>query len=135
MARSVFMKGPVIGLPAEIPFRSDREYTFCRICGDLFQPALERLPDAEYTAVVREQSMAQQRWWSAEHNKTHESWEHEQFERSGRFLSPEATYRLVPYGIIPLSDLVFDGDSAAAGLEAPRISNFDNYEWDTPKER
>lgn len=123
------MKGPTIGLPAEIPFRSDREYTFCRLCGAIFQPALERYPNEDYTPSVQAQSKEMQRWWADTHNKTHQDWEHEQFLSSGRFLSPEATYKLVPYGIIPLSDLVFDGDSAAAGLEAPRMPDFDNYEW------
>lgn len=123
------MKGPVIGLPSDIPFRADREYTFCRICGELFQPRLERVPDREYTEALQEQSLSIQRWWASEHNKKHPQWKHEQLAMSGRFLTPEATYALVPYGIIPLSDLVFDGDSAAAGLEAPRISTFDNYEW------
>jgi len=123
------MKGPTIGLPAEIPFRSDREYTFCRLCGDIFQPALERYSDEDYTPLVQAQSQEMQRWWRDTHNKTHQDWEHEQFLNSGRFLSPEATYKLVPYGIIPLSDLVFDGDSAAAGLEAPRMPDFNNYEW------
>lgn len=129
MQRALFLKGPVIGLPDDIPFRADREYTFCRLCGELFQPALERVDVREYTARVRAESMEMQRWWADTHNRTHQDWEHEQFILSGRFLSPEATYRLVPYGIIPLSDLVFDGDSAAAGLEAPRMSNFSNYEW------
>lgn len=129
MSRAVYMKGPVIGLPEEVPFRSDREYTACRICGDLFQPALERVPDSEYTDAVKAQSQQQQRWWSENHNRKHPLWEHEQLEKSGRFLTPEATYRLVPYGVIPLSDLVFDGEHAAAGLEAPRQSNYDNYEY------
>jgi len=127
--RALYLKGPVIGLPREIPFRADREYTFCRLCGEMFQPELERCSDDEYTPDVRRASFKQQRWWAEEHNKTHPDWEHRQFNNSGRFLSPEATYRLVPYGVIPLSDLVFDGDSAAAGLEAPRISTFDNYQW------
>lgn len=129
IARAVFLKGPVIGLPDDIPFRSDREYTFCRICGELFQPEIERLPQERYTPQVRERSMKMQRWWSENHNRKHPDWEHERLKLSGRFLTPEATYALVPYGIIPLSDLVFDGDNAAAGMEAPRMSNFENYEW------
>jgi hypothetical protein len=128
-SKSVFLKGPVIGLPDEIPFRSDREYIFCRICGELFQPELERLPDDLYTLEVMRQSMILQKLWADGHNKTHPDWEHRQFVLSGRFLSPEATYKLVPFGVIPLSDLVFDGDSAKAGLEAPRMSDFRNYEW------
>ena len=127
--RSVFMKGPVIGLPADIPFRADREYTFCCICGELFQPELERVPDQRYTREVQAQSLSIQRWWADSHNKTHPDWEHRQYKLSGRFLTPEATFRLVPYGIIPLSDLIFDSDSAAAGLEAPRMSDFRNYEF------
>lgn len=123
------MKGPVIGLPAEIPFRADREYTFCCLCGELFQPELERVADARYTPQIRKQSMSIQRWWADSHNKKHPDWEHRQYRLSGRFLTPEATHRLVPYGIIPLSDLVFDGDSAAAGLQAPRMPDFNNYEW------
>jgi len=123
------MKGPVIGLPKEIPFRADREYTFCRICGDIFQPELERLPDDLYTEQVREDSMGMQLWWAQQHNRTHSDAEHRQLKLSGRFLTPEATYKLVPYGVIPLSDLIFDNGNAAAGMEAPRISDFENYEW------
>jgi hypothetical protein len=123
------MKGPVIGLPQEVPFRADREYTFCRICGDVFQPAEERVPDREYTRAAKSNSAKLQREWAKVHNRTHPDWEHKQFEASGRFLSPEATYALVPFGVIPLSDLVFSAENAAAGIEAPRMPNFNNYEW------
>jgi hypothetical protein len=128
--RALFMKGPVIGLPGYIPFRADREYTFCRLCGALYQPELERLPGIEYTLLKRQQSKEMQRRWSEEHNRTHHDWEKRLFAASGRFLSAEATFKLVPYGVIPLSDIVMDGESEHAGLEAPRMSKFDNYQWE-----
>lgn len=127
------MKGPVIGLPAEIPFRSDREYTFCRICGALYQPPQERLPAEKYTQEAIRKSAKLQRGWALEHNKTHPLWEHRQLELSGRFLTPEATLALVPYGVIPLTDLVMSDENEAAGLEAPRLSNFTQYQWDDSK--
>jgi hypothetical protein len=125
----MYVKGPVIGLPKDIPFRADREYTFCRMCGDLYQPEEERVADHLYTWVLQQESIRKQKLWREAHNKTHPDWRHRQFTASGRFLSPEATYRLVPYGIIPLSDLVLDNESEHAGLEAPRISVFDNLQW------
>lgn len=133
MSRSLFLKGPVIGLPDEIPFRCDREYTFCRLCGDIFQPELERVSDREYTKVIQRRSLQLQKMWSDFHNRRHSAQEHLSLERSGRFLTPEATMALVPYGVIPLSDLVSDSECAQAGLEAPRMSDFSNYEWEARK--
>jgi hypothetical protein len=95
----------------------------------LFQPAEERVPDHMYTWVLQQGSIEQQRRWRDAHNKVHPDWQKLQFSKSGRFLSPEATYRLVPYGIIPLSDLVMNNENEHAGLEAPRISVFDNFQW------
>jgi hypothetical protein len=71
-----------------------------------------------------------QRLWALAHNRTHPDWERRQLALSGRFLSPEATQALVPFGLIPISDLVMDGENEAAGLEAPRLSVFDNFQWE-----
>lgn len=128
-ARRLFVKGPTIGLPKDIPFRADREYTFCRVCGALFQPHLERVPAHLYTAQVIERSSTLQRAWATKHAKTHPGHVHESFRKSGAFLSPEATLALVPYGILPISDIVLNDENEHAGLQAPRLSGFDNFNW------
>ena len=106
--------------PDGMLFRSDRDYTYCRICGVIYQPELNRVPQDEYTQQIVLAATILRREWSQRHARLHTSTEHRQLAASGRHCTPDAALRLVPMGIIPLTDIVFDDESEHAGLEAPR---------------
>ena len=122
--RPVVIAGPYFKLDG-LDFIPNRDYTYCRICGTIFQPQLNRVPDEEYTAEVIFAAEILRREWSQTHAKQHSQAQHRQLALSGRHCTPEALQRLVPFGIIPVSDLVFDNESEHAGLEATRMPTDD----------
>lgn len=109
----------------EAQFMPNRDYTYCRICGTIFQPELNRVPQDEYTQEVILAAEILRREWSQNHARTHTATQHRQLALSGRHCTPEALQRLVPFGIIPVSDIAFDNESMHAGLEAPRMPTND----------
>jgi hypothetical protein len=104
----------------EEEFRRDRPFTFCRICGKVFQPWLDRVKDTDYDKLVMWAAEIERREWSQNHARTHTSQEHKSLQDSGNFLTPEATHKLVPYGIAPIQDMVFSEEHSQAAREAPR---------------
>jgi hypothetical protein len=122
---AIMLTGMMIGKPAEMSFIPNRDYTYCRVCGTIYQPALSQVPDHEYTAEVQYAATLLRREWSHNHAYTHSSTEHRQLHLSGRHLTPEAQTRLAAFGLIALTDLALDAESAAAGLEAPRMPDND----------
>ncbi len=92
-----------------LDFRADKPHTACKICGAVFQSNSDRaLPVGvlEGHAVWAAESI--RRKWSHNHAKYHSQHEHESLKKSGRFCTPEAAVKLVPYGIIPFGDAVLD---------------------------
>lgn len=120
LGRYVTIQGGLVGRPTGLEFDPSRDYTYCRICGVVFQPALNRVPLDEYTAEVIFAANIQRREWSQKHARQHTPREHKMLELSGRHCTPEALEVLVTYGIIPVSDIVMDGEHEHAGLQAPR---------------
>jgi len=115
----LFLNHSIVGAPEALTeeFRDDRPYTFCRICGVVYQPELNRVHDWDYTPVVEVAAELLRREWSATHARRHTAKEHRQLQQSGNFLTPEAAYKLAPYGIAPLGD---DAEVMQAMAEAPR---------------
>lgn len=113
--------------PSGMSFDSTRDYVYCRICGVIYQPPLNRIPSPDYTAQVQLAALILRKEWSQKHAKQHTSAQHRQLQLSGRHCTPEALQRLVPFGIIPVSDIVFDEESEHAGLTAARAP-FDDVE-------
>lgn len=120
--RSVVILGPSIQLGKEhltnLEFDPSRPYTYCRLCGDIFQPALNRL--AFPTLLDSLEATDQRKAWSHKHARTHTDAEHNQLLLSGLHCTPEALHKLVPFGIIPASDIAISNESEHAGLEAPK---------------
>ncbi len=80
-------------------FDINKGYTYCGICGDIFQSRLnEPLATNE------------RRQWSFDHAATHSLVEHAEFTKSGRTMTPEAAIKLMPYGVVAVSDMVFDDE-------------------------
>ncbi len=123
--KALTIQGAMPVVPEGMKFKPDRPYTYCCICGELFQPELDRVPSNEYTPEVILAAEIQRRAWSHRHAKNHKAHEHRSLALSGRHCTPEALIRLVPFGIIPITDIVLDDESRFAGLEAPRAPNDD----------
>lgn len=108
---------------ASQPFqlRKDRQYAACRLCGSIFQShlAISRA-DELYTDEVVARVAFETNEWRRSHNRTHSDHEHEQFRKSGRTFTPEAAYRLAPYGIVPIGDAE-DAEIAHALLTSARV--------------
>lgn len=119
--RPITLQGVMPVIPKGMEFMPNRDYTYCRICGTIFQPWLNRVPDEEYTQEVVLAAELLRREWSNSHAKTHTVTEHRMLALSGRHCTPEALANLLPMGIVPVSDLALDAESAQAGLEAPRM--------------
>jgi len=117
----ITLQGMMPVVPVGITFDPNRDYTYCRICGVIFQPALNRVPSSQYTPEVILAANLLRREWSQSHAKLHSDTEHRQLALSGKHCTPEALQKLVPFGIIPVSDIVMDNESEHAGLEAPRM--------------
>lgn len=89
-------------------FDPERPFTYCRICGDLYQaPAV-----TEGLAIEIRLS------WSKQHAKKHTLKQHTELVLSRRWLTPEAAYRLAPYGVVDLIGLTLDEEVASAYAEA-----------------
>ena len=124
-----------VGLPAleGLRFRPDKPHTACRICGAVYQSDADRelpsyLPadDAGMAAYEVWAAESQRRRWSDNHAKTHTTTQHRQLALSGRFCTVEAAGKLASYGIISLSDAIFDPDYAEALLEISPIPDLDS---------
>jgi hypothetical protein len=117
------LQGALVGRPTGLEFMPDRDYTYCRICGVIYQPELNRVPELTAEVILAAQILRLE--WSQKHARTHSTTEHRQLALSGRHCTPEALQRLVPMGIIPLTDIAFDPESEHAGLTAPRAAPTD----------
>lgn len=121
----ITLQGMMPVVPDGMLFMPDRDYTYCRICGQVFQPELNRVPQEDYTQEVILAAEIKRRKWSQNHATQHTSAEHRQLALSGRHCTPEALEKLVPFGIIPVSDIVMDDESRHAGLTARRMPTDD----------
>ena len=120
--RPLLVVGPLF-TPEGMKFRPDRDYTYCRICGVIYQPELNRA-EIQTAEVILEADLLR-RDWSQRHARLHPQWEHEQLAKSGLHCTPEALEKLVPFGIIPVTDIIVSDESRAAGLEAKRMPDND----------
>lgn len=117
--RHIVIEGTLLGKPAGYLFDSNAPHTYCRICGAVFQTAQDRASVLDYK--LRADSTARRKRWSLEHAATHSMAEHNHLVVSGRYMTAIAASKLVPLGIYPVSDMIFDPAVAQAAAEAPRL--------------
>ena len=116
------LQGPrFLQRPEGMRFIPNRDFVYCRICGTIYQPELNRVSDEEYTAEVILAAELLRREWSQKHAKTHPPSAHRRLAMSGLHCTPEALEKLVPFGIIPVTDIIVNKESEQAGLEAKRM--------------
>ena len=106
-------------------YRGDRPAKHCGICGDSFQPWLARTPEFATDTEVQWAVQILIDEWTVKHNNSHTPQEHLQLNESGNLMTPEAAIKLIPLGIYPIGDMVYDSEVAQAALEAPRAPTDD----------
>lgn len=104
-------------------FDVNKPYRCCLLCGVVFQSPVDRSADSNhrYPSMLEAFSAERERSeWANQHAKLHTEKEHADFNKSGRFCTPEAAMKLVPLGIAPVSDIVLSAEHEHAGAVAPR---------------
>jgi hypothetical protein len=117
--RHIFMDGMLVGKPEGYLFDSTAPHTYCRICGTVYQTQQDRDSVLDYT--IRVAATLRRKRWAFQHASTHSMAEHNDLIVSGRYMTPEAANKLVPLGVIPISDMIFDTATEQAAAEAPRL--------------
>lgn len=106
-------------------FDLNAPYTFCRICGAIFQTKYDRRPQdfsTDHATIedIKLYATSLRVEWSHIHANSHPEKQHRQLIQSGLFATPEAAHILAAYGIIAISDMVLDSTSQDALQTAPR---------------
>jgi len=124
----LFLSHSIIGASTLVnfDFYPDRDHTFCRICGTIFQAEITKADDYDTPGNVLF-AYGERREWSHKHSLTHTATQHRQLAESGHFITPEAAHRLAAYGIAPIGDMVFSDEHAKACLESSSLPT-DNVE-------
>jgi len=121
------MAGLAIGLETlGLEFMPDKPFIGCRVCGAIYQSAIDRdhpfndLP--EHMALSRAyEAMLRRKEWSQRHARTHTSQEHLNLAMSGAWCTPEAAQKLAACGVIAMSDMIFNQESACALHEGSAV--------------
>lgn len=117
--RHIYIDGIMVGTPDGYTFTASAPHTYCRICGAVYQTQQDR--DSVLNYQLRVPATLRRKRWSFEHAATHSIRLHQAFAASGRYMTAEAAHKLVPLGIIPLSDMALDPATEQAANEAPRL--------------
>lgn len=120
--RQVLGTGFMFGADAEFTtnsFDPNRPCAWCFMCGALFQSAHDRVP-GEHSALA----IGLQNEWRVHHNRQHSEQEHANFNEykrtTGCSFTPEAAYKLAPFGFVPVVDMVMNPEVEHACNTAPR---------------
>lgn len=122
-AASLRLEGMLLFAPDSLEFDPNFQYTYCRICGAVFQTRADRRLDQELEDIL--DNMEIRRNWSFQHSKTHSSREHALLQLSGLYVTAEAAHRLDAYGIKFVGAAVIDDETKHALAEAPRLPSDD----------
>lgn len=117
--RHIVLEGMLVSAPADYIFDANAPHTYCRVCGAVFQTQRDR--DSVVSVHLRIEATANRKRWAAEHSATHPLRVHQEMAATGRYMTPEAALKLIPLGIIPVSDMIFDRATEQAASEAPRL--------------
>lgn len=116
------MGGMIVGLKdPHLLFNPDCPYTGCRVCGAVFQSELDREISKWGSMYQAYKAMLERKAWSIKHAKTHTDKEHLSLARSGMMCTPEAAAKFASFGIIAISDMVLNDETADAMANARSI--------------
>lgn len=115
------LTGMAVGLDSlsGLKFSPHKPFAACRLCGAVYQSERDR------TEPWSDELRTYHDVWRGVHNRKHSEFEHKMLALSGRQLTPEAAYRLAPYGVIPMLDIVLDDEVKHAMATAPRAPQDD----------
>jgi hypothetical protein len=134
---SLTMMGAQVGLTSltNLSFDPSKPYSGCRLCGALFQSAIDRDPIREYFKHPDDYdqdyhnvlwfALDMRKEWTRKHAKLHSEKEHNMLRISGRWATPEASERLATMGVFSVTDLVLDNEVSSALAESPRVPTND----------
>lgn len=125
--RHIIIDGMSIGLPHSeqellTEFDTNKDFSYCKLCGWAYQGALTRSADAatpqspRFLDAVNDRRIAANNHYSLAHSEA----ERQAYESSGLFLCPEAAIKLAPLGIIDLTGIVRTPEVRQAYAEASR---------------
>jgi hypothetical protein len=129
LVTSLVASGLAVGL-RELPgllFTPHLPHTYCKLCGAVYQGDIDRNPNSYIDGstflnlgMVLEYAMDRRKAWSRNHANTHSDKEHHDLSESGFHCTPDAAFKLAPFGIVPVSDAVLSPEHEHALLTAPR---------------
>lgn len=104
--RHLLLVGGLVGSEAltNFKFLTNKDHAACRICGDVFQSDLDRLP--AQTPQQALEAFELRAAWRINHDKKHTDAQRRALQQSGLSMLPEAAEKLASFGIIPLTDTV-----------------------------
>lgn len=123
LAAKLRLEGALFGKPEELGFDPAYPYTYCRLCGEVYQKPQDRNPHANLQDAL--DNMEIRRNWSHRHSKTHPDWLHKRLAISGLWCLPEAAEKLAAFGIAPVGSGVLDDEVRHALALAPRLPSDD----------
>ena len=134
MVNAVILQGAAVGLEAleGLEFSPHAHYTYCVICGVVFQTDLDRdvafnhMLTLERRMILMAECRARRRRWSKAHARLHPDREHELLAKSGMWATPEAAHKLAAYGIIDIGDAIVSAEHSAALFESRPIPTDDS---------
>lgn len=104
-------------------FQLNATWAACRLCGAVFQSDLDRTTPPIPSNVAAQAYQLRQQWRAKHEAQNHTAREIADLEKSGLAITPEAAYKLAPYGIVPIGDV--------GGLEQPNV--IDHALWEAPR--
>lgn len=114
--RHLVAEGFQFHLPGQ-DFDPTRPFTYCRLCGAVYQTAQSR----SYDPQDQIESADIRRRWSYSHIALRHTQEQvDALERSGLYMTPDAQEKLAPLGVIALTDFRKSEEHHQAGLSADR---------------
>jgi hypothetical protein len=130
--KALYVEARPVGLSNDVlenHFNPDYPYSYCRICGFVYQDDFQRrpVPLHKQSNQVTEpndslEKKLRRRDAILKHDRQHaRDGSLAKYQASGFYFTPEATLRLIPYGIIPVSEMALQDEHSDAARQAKRI--------------
>jgi hypothetical protein len=129
--RALYIEGGALGLSKDViesHFNPDYPYSYCRICGFVYQDDFQRqpVPPGKSSNAVTEpndslEKKLKRRDAIIKHDRGHaRDGSLAKYQASGYYFTPQATLALIPYGIIPVSEIALHDEHEDAARQAKR---------------
>lgn len=116
MPKHLVVEGLQFRLPGQ-DFDPTRPFTYCRLCGAVYQTAQSRSNDPQDQI---ESADIRRRWSYSHIALRHTQKELDALEKSGLYMTADAQRVLAPLGVVAISDFPKSKEHHEAGLSADR---------------